>query len=85
MNKTAYCFERVYRIDLQHPERSDRWNFLPSCKHNAELAHEAAAIILHVDQHKNSSADPSGKRRKRQLSLRSSCIWRSGTSDRRPR
>lgn len=56
--QTAYCFERVYRIDLQHPERSDRWNFLPACKHNAELAHEAAAIILHVDQHKNSSADP---------------------------
>ena len=56
--QTAYCFEKVYRIDLQHPERSDRWNFLPACKHNAELAHEAAAIILHVDQHKNSSADP---------------------------
>jgi type IV secretory pathway TraG/TraD family ATPase VirD4 len=57
-DQTAYCFEKVYRIDLQHPERSDRWNFLPACKHNAELAHEAAAIILHVDQHKNSSADP---------------------------
>ncbi len=56
--QTSYCFERVYRIDLQHPERSDRWNFVPACKHNAELAHEAAAIILHVDQHKNSSADP---------------------------
>lgn len=57
-DQTAYCFEQVYRIDLQHPERSDRWNFLPACKHNAELAHEAAAIILHVDQHRNSSADP---------------------------
>lgn len=56
--QTAFCYEQVYRIDLQHPERSDRWNFLPACKHNAELAHEAAAIILHADQHKNSSADP---------------------------
>jgi type IV secretory pathway TraG/TraD family ATPase VirD4 len=56
--QTAFCYEQVYRIDLQHPERSDRWNFLPACKHNAELAHEAAAIILHIDQHKNSSADP---------------------------
>lgn len=56
--QTTFCFEHVYRIDLQHPERSDRWNFLPACKHNAELAHEAAAIILHVDQYKNSSADP---------------------------
>lgn len=56
--QTAFCFENVFRLDLQHPERSDRWNFLPACHHNAELAHEAAAIILHVDQHKNSSADP---------------------------
>jgi type IV secretory pathway TraG/TraD family ATPase VirD4 len=57
-DQTAYKFENVYRIDLQNPERSDRWNFLPSCRHNAELAHEAATIILHVDVNKNSSADP---------------------------
>ena len=57
-DQTAYRFENVYRIDLQDPEHSDRWNFLPSCCHNAELAHEAASIILHVDMNKNSSADP---------------------------
>lgn len=57
-DQTAYKFENVYRIDLQNPDRSDRWNFLPSCFHNAELAHEAASIILHVDASKNSSADP---------------------------
>jgi hypothetical protein len=51
-------FENVYRIDLQNPECSDRWNFLPACRHNAELAHEAASIILHVEQNRNSSADP---------------------------
>jgi type IV secretory pathway TraG/TraD family ATPase VirD4 len=56
--QTAFRFERVYRLDLQDPERSDRWNFLPACRHNAELAHEAAAIILNVDANKNSSADP---------------------------
>jgi type IV secretory pathway TraG/TraD family ATPase VirD4 len=57
-DQTAYKFDNVYRIDLQHPKRSDRWNFLPACRHNAELAHEVASIILHVDQNKNSSADP---------------------------
>jgi type IV secretory pathway TraG/TraD family ATPase VirD4 len=56
--QTAHGFENVYRIDLQDPERSDRWNFLPACRHNAELAHEAASIILHVEQNRNSSADP---------------------------
>ncbi|MGH9840193.1 MAG: type IV secretory system conjugative DNA transfer family protein [Blastocatellia bacterium] len=56
--QTAHGFENVYRIDLQNPKRSDRWNFLPACRHNAELAHEAASIILHVEQNRNSSADP---------------------------
>nr|WP_281722484.1 type IV secretory system conjugative DNA transfer family protein [Nitrosomonas nitrosa] len=56
--QTAYKFERVYRIDFQDSERSDRWNFLPACRHNAELAHEAAAIILNVDAGKPTTADP---------------------------
>ena len=57
-DQTARDFADVYRIDLQAPERSDRWNFLPACRHNAELAHEAASIILHTDSNRNSSADP---------------------------
>lgn len=57
-DQTAREFERVYRIDLHTPDRSDRWNFLPACRHNAELAHEAASIILHGEQSRHSSADP---------------------------
>jgi type IV secretory pathway TraG/TraD family ATPase VirD4 len=57
-DQTAFKFENVYRIDFHNPELSDRWNFLPSCRHNAELAHEAASIILNVDANKNSTADP---------------------------
>lgn len=56
--QTAGYFANVYRIDFQDSERSDRWNFLPACRHNAELAHEAAAIILNVDAGKTTTADP---------------------------
>jgi type IV secretory pathway TraG/TraD family ATPase VirD4 len=41
-HQTAPNFENVYRIDLQSPKRSDRWNFLPACRHNAELARSIA-------------------------------------------
>ena len=30
--QTAYRYRNVYRLDLPHPEISDRWNFVPSCK-----------------------------------------------------
>ena len=41
-----YCaryFNRVYRLDFQNPECSDRWNFILQCKGNKEYAHMAAA------------------------------------------
>jgi type IV secretory pathway TraG/TraD family ATPase VirD4 len=57
-DQTTFKFENVYRIDFHNPDISDRWNFLPSCHHNAEIAHEAASIILNVDANKNSTADP---------------------------
>ena len=56
--QTAYCYRDVYRLDLQRPEISDRWNFVPACKDNAELAHEVSSIILGVDRNKHSHADP---------------------------
>jgi type IV secretion system protein VirD4 len=57
-DQTAYLFRNVYRLDLQSPERSDRWNFLPACKENAEYAHKVASLILDTEQSKRSSADP---------------------------
>lgn len=57
-DQTAFRFENVFRIDLHEPERSDRWNFLPACRGDAEMAHEAAATILGVDASKPTTADP---------------------------
>jgi type IV secretory pathway TraG/TraD family ATPase VirD4 len=57
-DQTAYLFRNVYRIDLQNPERSDRWNFLPACKGDAEYAHKVSSMILDSEQARRSTADP---------------------------
>lgn len=44
--QTASLYQRVYRMDLTDPTRSDYWNFVPDCKDNARLASEIASIIL---------------------------------------
>ena len=57
-DQTAYLFRNVYRIDLQTPERSDRWNFVPECAGNAEFAHKVATMVLDSEQSRRSTADP---------------------------
>ncbi len=55
---TARHFRRVYRLDLADPRLSDRWNFMPACRGDAELAHEIASIVVGYDANKNVSYDP---------------------------
>jgi len=55
---TARHFRRVYRLDLADPRMSDRWNFVPACKGDAELAHEIASIVVGFDFNKNYNGDP---------------------------
>lgn len=56
-----YCaryFSRVYRLDFQQPECSDRWNFLLHCAGNKEYAHMMATIMLGLDGTKYTGTDP---------------------------
>src|SRR5882672_5654426 len=55
---TARYFKRVYRLDLADPRYSDRWNFVPACKDDGELAHEVASIVVGFDANKNVGFDP---------------------------
>jgi type IV secretory pathway TraG/TraD family ATPase VirD4 len=55
---TAQHFRRAYRLDLADPKYSDRWNFVPACKGDAELAHEVASIIVGYDPNKHANYDP---------------------------
>ena len=56
-----YCaryFRRVYRIDFQNPECSDRWNFISQCDGNKEYAHMMATIMLGLEGTKYTGTDP---------------------------
>lgn len=56
-----YCaryFRRVYRLDFQNPECSDRWNFILQCKGNKEYAHMMATIMLGLEGTKYTGTDP---------------------------
>lgn len=55
---TAQYFKRIYRLDLAEPWHSDRWNFIPDCLGDAELAHEIASIIVGFDANKFYNGDP---------------------------
>jgi hypothetical protein len=55
---TARHFRRIYRLDLADPRLSDRWNFVPACRGDAELAHEIASIVVGFDFNKNYNGDP---------------------------
>lgn len=56
-----YCaryFRRVYRLDFQNPECSDRWNFIRHCDGNKEYAHVMATIMLGLEGTKYTGTDP---------------------------
>ncbi|MGI8556061.1 MAG: type IV secretory system conjugative DNA transfer family protein, partial [Pyrinomonadaceae bacterium] len=36
--QTAMTARRVFRLDLNNPEKSDRWNFIPLCRENPSFA-----------------------------------------------
>lgn len=55
---TARYFKHIYRLDLAEPWHSDRWNFVPACAGDAELAHEIASIIVGYDANKHYNGDP---------------------------
>lgn len=56
-----YCarfFRKVYRLDFENPQYSDRWNFILACKGNKEYAHMMASIILGLEGTKYTGTDP---------------------------
>lgn len=54
----AHYFRRVYRLDFQNPECSDRWNFIRHCEGNKEYAHMMATIMLGLEGTKYTGTDP---------------------------
>lgn len=58
IEQTGNFARHVYRLDLNNPEKSDRWNFLPQCRENPSFACQIAGMMLGAESRKTSSQDP---------------------------
>lgn len=55
---TASAFERVYRIDIDSPLRSDRLDLVSPCKEDAEYANDLAGLITALDAQIKNAKEP---------------------------
>ena len=58
IEQTGLSARDVYRLDLNHPERSDRWNFIPDCRENPAFACQIAGMMLGSENRQKTSQDP---------------------------
>ncbi len=58
IEQTGNFAREVYRLDLNNPEKSDRWNFLPQCKENPSFACQVAGMMLGAEARQKTSQDP---------------------------
>jgi type IV secretion system protein VirD4 len=56
--QTAGFAREIYRLDLNNPERSDRWNFIPQCRENPAFACQIAGMMLGAENRHKTSQDP---------------------------
>ena len=56
--QTAASARRVFRLDLNNPERSDRWNFIPQCRENPAFTCQLAGMMLGAENRHKTSQDP---------------------------
>lgn len=56
--QTAGFARKVYRLDLNNPERSDRWNFIPQCRENPAFTCQLAGMMLGAENRHKTSQDP---------------------------
>lgn len=55
---TASAFDRVYRIDIDSPLRSDRLDLVSPCKEDAEYANDLAGLITALDTQIKNAKEP---------------------------
>lgn len=56
--QTGDFARRVFRLDLNNPEKSDRWNFIPQCKENPAFACQIAGMMIGAENRQKTSQDP---------------------------
>ncbi len=48
----------VFRLDLNNPEKSDRWNFVPACRQNPAFACQLAGMMIGAENRQKTNQDP---------------------------
>lgn len=56
--QTAGSAKRVFRLDLNDPSRSDRWNFIPKCRNDPAFACQVAGMMIGIENRRTTNADP---------------------------
>jgi len=56
--QTAGSAKRVFRLDLNDPNKSDRWNFIPKCRNDPAFACQVAGMMLGIESRRKTNADP---------------------------
>ncbi len=58
IEQTGNYARKIYRLDLNNPEKSDRWNFIPKCLENPSFACQLAGMMLGAENRHKTSQDP---------------------------
>lgn len=56
--QTAGSARNVFRLDLNDPTKSDRWNFVPKCRNDSAFACQVAGMMLGIESRRKTNADP---------------------------
>ena len=56
--QTAGFAREIYRLDLNNPEKSDRWNFIPQCRENPAFACQLAGMMIGAENRQKTHRDP---------------------------
>lgn len=56
--QTGRSAERLFRLDLNDPTKSDRWNFIPKCRNDPAFACQVAGMMIGIEHRRTTNADP---------------------------
>lgn len=56
--QTALSARCIFRLDLNDPAKSDRWNFIPKCRNDPAFACQIAGMMIGVESRRRTNADP---------------------------
>lgn len=56
--QTAKSAKSVFRLDLNDPTKSDRWNFIPKCRNDPAFACQVAGMMIGIESRRKTNADP---------------------------